>query len=33
MKYQNIINLLDITQNETPKSRTKHWVEINDEPN
>ena len=27
MEYQKIINLLDNTQNESPKFRTKNWVE------
>ena len=30
MGYQKIINLLDNTQNQPTKSRTKNWVEIND---
>ena len=28
MKYQKIINLLDNTQNEPSKFRTRNWVEI-----
>ena len=31
MEYQKIINLLDNTQNEPSKFRTRNWVEINDE--
>ena len=31
MQYQKIINLLDNTQNQPTKFRTKNWVEINDE--
>ena len=31
MEYQKIINLLNNTQNEPSKFRTKNWVEINDE--
>ena len=31
MKYQKIINLLDNTQNQPSKFRTKYWVEINDD--
>ena len=31
MEYQKIINLLDNTQNQPSKFRTKNWVEINDE--
>ena len=30
MEYQKIINLLDSTQNQPTKFRTKNWVEIND---
>ena len=30
MKYQKMINLLDNTQNQPTKFRTKNWVEIND---
>ena len=30
MKYQKIINLLDITPNQPTKFRAKSWVEIND---
>ena len=28
MEYQNIINLLDNKPNQSPKFRTKDWVEI-----
>ena len=31
MEYQKIANLIDGTSNQTCKSRTKNWVEINDE--
>ena len=31
MEYQKIINLLDNTQNEPSKFRTRKWVDINDE--
>ena len=31
MEYQKIINLLDNTTNQPPKSRTRNWAEINDE--
>ena len=31
MEYQKTINFLDNTQNESPKFRTRNWVEINDE--
>ena len=31
MEYQEIINLLDNTPNHPAKSRTKNWVEINDD--
>ena len=31
MEYQNIINLLDSTQNQPTKFTTKSWVEINGE--
>ena len=31
MEYQKMINLLDNTPNQPSKSRTKDWVEINDE--
>ena len=31
MEYQNIINLLDDTTNQSCKFRTGNWVEINDE--
>ena len=31
MEYQKIINLLDNTQNQPTKFRTKKWVEINDD--
>ena len=31
MEYQNIINLLDNTPNQSPKFKTKNWVEMNDE--
>ena len=31
MKYQKIENLLDGTSHQPSKSRTKTWVEINDE--
>ena len=31
MKYQKVINLLDNTPNQATKSRTKTWVEINDD--
>ena len=30
MEYQKVINLLDKTQNEPSKFRTRKWVEIND---
>ena len=30
MKYQKIINLLDITPNQPTKFRAKSWVKIND---
>ena len=30
MEYQNIINLLDNTTNQSSKCRIKTWVEIND---
>ena len=30
MGFQNIINLLDNTQNESCKFKTRNWVEIND---
>ena len=33
MECQKIINLLDKTQNEPAKFRTRNWVEINDERN
>ena len=29
MKYQKIMNLLDNTQNQPSKFRTRNWVEIN----
>ena len=29
MEYQKVINLLDKTQNEPSKFRTRKWVEIN----
>ena len=32
MEYQRLINLVDNTQNEPSKFRTRNWVEINDEP-
>ena len=32
MKYQKIINLLDSTQNQPPKFKTKSWVELNNDP-
>ena len=32
IEYQKIINLLDNTQNQATKFRTKNWVEINDQP-
>ena len=31
MEYQKIINLLDNTPNKPTKSRTKHWLEVNDD--
>ena len=31
MEYQKMINLLDDTQNQPSKFRTRNWVEINDE--
>ena len=31
MEYQQIINLLDNTQNEPSNFRTRNWAEINDE--
>ena len=31
MEYQKITNVLDNTQNEPSKFRTRNWVEINDE--
>ena len=31
MEYQKIINLLDNTQNQFSKFRTKNWSEINDQ--
>ena len=31
MEYQKILNLLDNTQNEPSKFRTRNWAEINDE--
>ena len=31
MEYQKIVNLLDNTQNEESKFKTRNWVEINDE--
>ena len=31
MEYQKMINLLDDTTNQPSKSRTRNWVEINDE--
>ena len=31
MEHQKIINLLDSTQNEPSKSRTRNWVEVNDQ--
>ena len=31
MEYQKIINLLDNTQNEQSKFRTRNWLETNDE--
>ena len=31
MEYQKIINLLDNTPNQPSRSKTKIWVEINDE--
>ena len=31
MEYQKITNLLDNTTNQTTKSRTKNWAEINDD--
>ena len=31
MKYQKIMNLLNVTTNEPSKFRTRNWVEINDE--
>ena len=31
MEYQKITNLLDVTTNQTPRFRTKNWVERNHE--
>ena len=31
MEYQNMINLIDNTANQSPKFKTKNWVEMNDE--
>ena len=31
MEYQNIIDLLDNTPNQSSKFRTKDWVEINND--
>ena len=31
MEYQKIANLIADTSNQSPKFRTKNWVEINDE--
>ena len=31
MEYQEIINLLENTQNQPSKFRTKNWVEVNNE--
>ena len=31
MECQKITNLFDVTMNQTPRFRTKNWVEINDE--
>ena len=31
MEYQKIINLLDNTPNQPSKSRTKNWIEVNDD--
>ena len=31
MEYQKIINFLDNTPNQPSRSRTKNWVEVNDE--
>ena len=31
MEYQKIMNLLDNTTNQPSKSRTRNWIEINDE--
>ena len=31
MEYQKIANLIDDASNQPSKSRTKNWVEINDE--
>ena len=31
MEYQKIVNLLDNTQNEESKFKTRNWFEINDE--
>ena len=31
MKYQKIANLLNNVSNQLSKSRTRHWIEINDE--
>ena len=31
MEYQKIIKFLDNTPIETPKFRTKNWVEVNDD--
>ena len=31
MEYKKIINLLDNTPDQRSKSRTKHWVKMNDE--
>ena len=31
MEYQKIINLLENTQNQPSKFKTKNWIKINDE--
>ena len=31
IEYQNVISLLDSTQNEPTKFRAKNWIEINDD--
>ena len=31
MAYREIINLLDNSNNQSPKIKTKNWVEVNDD--